>query len=422
MKVGFYNQIAKPDEWLERLFPSPLQQQHFIRGIVGHYAESPIPKREKLDSASLSRPIQVDPDSKKLLIRKVREAVVTTDITLTLDLLRTVVENMIYFSLDLSRLPGLMVQPGEEQTPWMQAFGDIVIPQYLEQTYLNAAAPVVAPVVEHLARPVLRVLAIGDGPGHVPRTTAPAILRFLQNKGNYTMFQTYATEISPIIYHAPGHAFRVDVHKLTESLDLVPESFDLVIAESMLYMGERSRLGERLSQIVKMLTKDGVFVHLGSTSPPVGEWGGKELLKEAMMPVNNQIPDQHQVERKLMTGSNNAFALSLRRHCNALGLELHIGTFIAESIVASKNRVGIDEMDQALDGHTKPVLAHLANLGKGKFSFDGPHPDPEKRWIGYRGIATFIKKKELGALMSRIQLEQDMILNWRPHHDVLLAS
>lgn len=138
--------------------------------------------------------------------------------------------------------------------------------------YLKAVAPAVAGAISLLGRDRIRLLVVGGGTGTFTRDLLPEVKRLLARQSMSPEIKVTETDISSTIEQIGGRS-RVDLH----NLPFDDHSFDLVVGQAVMHMGGRKRLPKRLSQIKRVLTQDGIFVHIHDSVPNPREWIGRRM-------------------------------------------------------------------------------------------------------------------------------------------------
>lgn len=186
-----------------------------------------------------------------------------------------------------------MQQDAAKRARWEKLYGGQErLHEIFREPYVNAVAPIVAGVVDFQGKSKLRVLVIGGGKGRFTKDLLPKVQEALAEKGNHAEIDVVETDFNEVVKEAPAKKrVRADMW----ALPFRSGSFDLVVGQSVMHQGGPRRLPQLISEVRRVLTPKGSFVHVADHVPDPRDWTGAGLLGADVFP--GEVPTRKATER-----------------------------------------------------------------------------------------------------------------------------
>lgn len=171
--------------------------------------------------------------------------------------------------------------PAVESIParWQRLYSaGVATKELFNPAYLDAVAFCFAAAILAVEKDTVGLLVIGGGDGHFSRKVLPAVREIVEAHNPTLALRVLETDVSDVIRKAPGESRVVDAHKLHEHF--APATFDIVVGEAMMHQDGPAKLPVLLDEVARVLTPEGIFVHVQDTIPDPRDWVADPDLRE----------------------------------------------------------------------------------------------------------------------------------------------
>jgi SAM-dependent methyltransferase len=299
-----------------------------------------------------------------------------------------------------------MPNPEEERRlreRWEKLYGEQEnLRRIFSEPYTRALAPFLAGAIDYHARlqGKLRILVVGGGKGRFSRELLPKVRELLEKKGRKVELDVVETDLASVIRQAPA-AKRAQAE--VKRLPFKSETFDLVVGEAMIHQGGPAGVPRSISEIKRVLAKDGSFIHVADITPDPREWTGPGVA--AAVGFGKETPALRAGGgghgRQLMDMSAQAhanLAKLLHLTARAHGLSFAALTAQEEALVPAGPR------SERLHGIKVGRFNTLRFSHGGIQTANEPGVPPGQRKIGYEGVVTVATKlARVSDLVAHIQ-------------------
>ena len=186
----------------------------------------------------------------------------------------------------------------------------VAIRQFFKEPYIKAVAPTIAGAVDFTGKSEVKLLVIGGGEGRFSKDLLLEVKKLLKKKKRNVKITVVESDVADAIRNAPGHKVRADIN----ALPFADESFDLIIGESMIHQGGPQAIPLAVSQIQRILTQKGAFIHIADFMPDPRDWVTEKISGQ------RSIFDSTKVTHNLTADNLDSYsAISKLAHLNVLG-------------------------------------------------------------------------------------------------------
>jgi SAM-dependent methyltransferase len=147
--------------------------------------------------------------------------------------------------------------------------------ELFRQPYTEGTAKAIAGALEHYGQQSVKILVAGGGTGDFSRFALPRVKEILAEKGHYFDIDVLETDVSKSIKQAPGKSQIADI----TNLKFPENSYDFVIAESLIDLLEHRMAKRAFANVAKVLKPGGSFIHIQATLPSLNNYG-KSILAD----------------------------------------------------------------------------------------------------------------------------------------------